>query len=107
MAKNKKHIQPPPPPPPPFCLIQETTTPSEFESLSKFLDTNRDDPLHNSIYFCLKNASLISTQDEQCEIIFNIIKIPHEQQEMILKMFKERLLDIKLRKQLEQDINMQ
>ncbi len=96
-------------PPPPLIIqpIRESVPPSDFESLSKFLDSNRDDPLHNSIYFCLKNASLISTdnyQGDQYEIIFNIVKIPRDQQDMILKMFKERLQDIKLRKQIELDM---
>jgi hypothetical protein len=86
--------------------IQSDVNSSEFESLSKFLDTNRDDPLHNSIYFCLKNAAVLSAvHNDQSEIIINIMKVPAPQQEIILKLFKERLADIKLRKQIETDMS--
>ena len=87
----------------PQPIIQSNTL--EFESLSKFLDTNRDDPLHNSIYYCLKNASLLSASGcDQSEIIFNIMKIPTEQQQIIMKLFKDRINDIKMRKQIEMNM---
>ena len=84
----------------------QTSTQSEFESLSKFLDANRDDPLHNSIYFCLVNALKITPIDgDSGEKIINVLKLPDAQSNTILALFRERINDIKLRKNIQTEMN--
>ena len=67
-------------------------------SLAKFLESNKDDILHNNIYQLLVNYKLTEKITGNTDIkIFNINDLSPDILAQIIKMFIDRKTDIKLR----------